>query len=75
MSSSAPLLWVPLKKTSDINVGNPVEQFVKTRFAVAPNVSAPPPKEFSAKMKEFQKLRQAAIKGERGEGAANAIAK
>ena len=74
-SSLSSLLWVPLKKTSDIDVGRPVEQFVKTRFAVAPNVSAPPPKEFSAKMRRFYALRQAAIKQERGETVANAIAK
>ncbi len=69
--SGSDLLWVPLKKTSDIDVSKPLRNLIASTYS-----SSDAPVQMGDKLKEFQKLRQGAIRtSERGEAAAQAIAK
>ncbi len=69
--SGSDLLWVPLKKTSDIDVSKPLRNLIASTYS-----SSDAPIQMGDKLKEFQKLRQGAIRtSERGEAAAQAIAK
>ncbi len=69
--SGSDLVWVPLKKTSDIDISKPLRNLVKSNYS-----SSDAPVNVDDKTRELQKLRQAAIRtSERGEAAGVAIAK
>ncbi len=65
------MLSVPLKRTSDIDVTKPLRHLIASTYS-----SSDAPAQMFEKLKEFQKLRQSAIKTQdRGESASIAIAK
>ena len=64
------LLWVPLKKTSDIDVQKPIKHLIASTFS-----SADSPVNCNEQLGEFQKLRRAAIQADKNETGFNAIAK
>ena len=64
------LLWVPLKKTADIDVQKPLKNLIASTYS-----SADSPINCDEHLGEFQKLRRAAITADKNETGFNAIAK
>ena len=64
------LLWVPLKKTSDIDIIKPLRNLIASTYSSADN-----PINVNEQLAEFQKLRRAAISADKTEAGFNAIAK
>jgi len=71
MSRNGDLLWVPLKRASDIDVSKPLKTLIQSTYS-----NAEVPAAIQDKLKEFQKLRQNAVRAtDKSEASANAIAK
>ena len=68
------VLYVPLKRSSDIDVSKPLKNLISSTYS-----SADSPANVSEQLGDFQKLRQNSVRGaaagEKGEAFANATAK
>jgi len=71
------LLAVPSKRAADIDVQKPLRNLIAATYSSSSSGSSGPgAADIKAKLEEFQKLRQAAVRGpDRGEVAANAVGK
>ena len=64
------LLWVPLKRTSDIDLVKPLRNLIASTYS-----SADSPINVNEQLQEFMKLRRAAINADKTETGFNAVAK
>ena len=70
MPRSVDLLWVPQKKTADIDLVKPLKNLIASTYS-----SADSPINCDEHLADFQKLRRAAINADRTEQGFNALAK